>query len=549
MFGVGPALRQSVDERAAQFRRSQRVSWKALCFAALCASGCSPGTPGASADAGVPSDSSIDSAPALDTIVLSHEAAASLFARGTVSLGEHIYVLPIDFTIDLGTTDLDISGVPGRTVITSYDGTAATDFSPTPLNTNLVDNNRDGLYVVTQHPSYAYGGGFAHLELPYETNGVRVFYTQGTILQKLNGTWSRHYAGAGFQTRGNVRVRGITFDNCQFYLFSPFGLEISERFIVEESRFNNVARVISSSLYGGVDHDPTWHNALNVYPVDGSFRFAEFTIRNNAFENIHTSIVWGFPPSQVTHIEGNTIGASHALCFFNLFMKNYADSHSFNDAPQFITGNTFTDIAQYNNWTTQLIRTSGTALIDQNHFTRITPQVALFYGGNTIFSNNVIEKLNSGDEIQSPVIVVKASTLPEMPSVTNTYAHNEVDAPHSFFVAVEGTSDNTIEDNVLRVQTVFSKNDEMQGLAQTAMIRRNTIVAPGMTNVGSSNPSTTFHSIGVVGNTIESLFILHTGSVPIDTYQLTGNQFIRSSFANEVPQAALFTSADNTISD
>lgn len=483
------------------------------------------------------------------TFILSPTDAQNLFSTGTVYLSGDTYVLPSDFTINLGAMDLNLIGVPGKTIITSYDGESQTEFRPTPLDTTLPDSHPDGLYVVVKHPSYSYGGGFAHIELTYNTDGSKVYYTQGTILKKQNGVWSRHYSGNGFVTAGNVSISGVTFQECAFYLFSPFGFNETQTFEIKNSRFNNVSRVLSSSLYGGINHSPNWNNALNYYPVDGSFRFSEFTIDDSVFENIHTSIIWGFPPSRRTRISRNTIKGGHAIAFFNLFMKNYSDAYFFNTrSTQSIESNVFLDIVQNNNWTTQLIRTSGIASIANNYFINTTPQIALIYGGDTNFIHNRIVKSNPANEMQSPVVLVKSATPAGSKGALNTFKFNTVVAPNSFFLAVEGASSAEISANNLNVKTVYSKNDSTPGDSQYLNVTQNNITAPALTNINSNNVSITYESVVVDQNVFKSLSTFHTGSTPISVYEWTNNRLVTpsSNLVLAVAPAQQFISSGNT---
>ena len=54
---------------------------------------------------------------------------------GYIKLESGKYTLPINFSMDMGDTDITIEGVSGKTVITSYDGTGATTI------TNYIYNN------------------------------------------------------------------------------------------------------------------------------------------------------------------------------------------------------------------------------------------------------------------------------------------------------------------------------------------------------------------------------------------------------------------------
>ena len=115
-----------------------------------------------------------------------------ILLSGHIKLESGVYVVPVNFSMDYRDTDITIEGVPGKTVITSYDGTEATNFNPKEIDTNLPDTFSNGLYVVANHPYISYGGGFAHLKLSYNTGGNIVFYTMGTILKKDNGLFHLH---------------------------------------------------------------------------------------------------------------------------------------------------------------------------------------------------------------------------------------------------------------------------------------------------------------------------------------------------------------------
>lgn len=103
-----------------------------------------------------------------------------------------------------------------------------------------------------------------------------MFFYDGNNPEKREWDLVRHYTGFGFKTKGNITVKDVIFDNCQFYLFSPFGQTISDRFHSINCRFKNVSRVLSSITYAGIDHKPDWYNALNYYNVFGNLRFKSF---------------------------------------------------------------------------------------------------------------------------------------------------------------------------------------------------------------------------------------------------------------------------------
>ena len=505
-----------------------------------------------------------------------------------LKFGEGTYVLPVNFSKDLGDKDIVIEGVAGKTIITSYNGKPATEFKPKMIDTNLPDSFPNGLYVVANHPSYSYGGGFAHLNLKgvYNTNGIDCFYTMGTVLQKVNGVWSRHFAGYGFQTKGNIIVKDVIFDNCAFYLFSPFNLTGgSERFELINCEFKNVARVVSSMYYGGINQKPDWCNALQSYPSNGSFRFNEFTIENCKFDNIYTSIIWGFPPSKITKITGNSIKNSNTMiAAFNLYMKCYGNDNYYTDkANQIIANNVFENIVTKNSNTTAIIRTSGIANVSNNHFIDCSQQIYLS-GGNTIFSNNTISKWNDGIELQSPVILIKANEW------VNTISGNTITAPMSTMVALEGTASVVIQNNVFKglsrwrlidsktteiksdcvyyatdlnklkslavadtnvtinshiyfdkqknkwcktkinlIGFVFSKNDASYSSSQYLKIINNTLDAEGITNI-TGQQTNTFSYVNISGNDILNARYLHLGTTPVNDYLYSNNYLINSAY-------------------
>lgn len=46
-----------------------------------------------------------------------------ILLSGHIKLESGVYVVPVNFSMDYRDTDITIEGVPGKTVITSYDGT------------------------------------------------------------------------------------------------------------------------------------------------------------------------------------------------------------------------------------------------------------------------------------------------------------------------------------------------------------------------------------------------------------------------------------------
>lgn len=502
----------------------------------------------------------------------------------TVNIPSGKWVFPIDFQYDFGNKDVSIIG--NHTTITSYDGSQATDFSPKEIDTTQLDLHPDGLYVVGKHPYISYGGGLAHLNLKgvYNTNGENVFYVQGTILKKKDGIWSRHYTGAGFITQGNLVIKNITFDNCQFYLFSPFSLTgqltTSENFEIDNCKFKNVSRIVSSLTYAGIDQKLNWYTTLQYYSANGQLRFKNFKITNNEFSDIHSFIVGGFPPSEITTITGNTIrDCKTILHCFNLFIKFYGNEDYFRDRiSQNISNNYFINIHPIaNNWTTSLIRTSGMATVNANQFIDCSQQICFLSGGQSVFSNNIVSKWNDGVEIQSPVILVKTG-----PS-TNLITGNSIVAPMSTIIALEGTSNTIITGNnivgLTRYRTIsattlgiskdrvyyvtdlakfkelavnydtsiinnchvyynkttqkwsktyinnigflFSKVDGAIG-NQYVKISNNTIEVEGLTNI-SSRTGTNFKSVLINDNDITGSIYLHLGLTLVDDYIFSNN--------------------------
>ena len=440
---------------------------------------------------------------------------------GYIKLESGKYTLPVNFSMDMGDTDITIEGVAGKTVITSYDGTPATDFKPKELDTNVADTFSNGLYVVANHPYISYGGGYAHLKLTYNTGGQVVFYTMGTILKKENGIWSRHYTGFGFRTKGNITVKNVIFDNCQFYLFSPFGQTISDRFQLINCTFKNVSRVLSSITYAGIDHKPDWYNSLNYYNVFGNLRFKSFEIKDCTFEKIHTSIVWGVPPSENIMVSGNVIkDCSTMISAFNLFIKYYGNENYFSDKiSQVITGNTFLNIRSSQNWQTALIRTSGMANVSNNNFIDCTPQIAFMYGENSQFNNNIVKKFNTVSEMQSPVIMIKSVTG------LSSFQGNIVNAPNSIFIALEGSSSCSIYGNTITAKTMYSRVDNTNSTGYLKATG-NTLQCATVTNLSSKNP-TSFKTVDVSGNTMISPIYQHTGITTIANYFYNNNSIIQ----------------------
>lgn len=466
----------------------------------------------------------------ISSIVYSQQILPKLI-NGHIKLDTGTYVLPIDLSIDFGDMDITIEGVPGQSTITSYDGTPETDFRPIELDTNIPDTFSNGLYVVANHPYISYGGGYAHLKLTYNTGFQFVFYTMGTILKKENGIWSRHFTGYGFKTRGNITLKNIIFDNCQFYILSPFGQTTRDKLQISNCTFKNVSRVISSITYAGIDHKPDWYNALNYYSAFGKLRFKSFEIDHCNFEKIHTSIVWGFPPSEVVHITNNTIrDCNTMITAFNLFIKFYNNENYFNDKiSQIIRGNTFINIKSSQNWQTALIRTSGIANVSDNHFIDCTQQFVLVYGENFTFSNNIGKKINTNTEWMSPVILIKS------PTGINTFTGNTINSPYSTFVALEGNSSCSFIGNTVTGKTFYSRVDRTNSTA-SVKINNNTIQCATITNISSATPNS-FKTVEVSNNTLTWGIFLNTGITNITNYVCSGNTLLNCYFPATITQA------------
>lgn len=476
--------------------------------------------------------------------VLTTKQVSDMMINGSLLLGEGVYILPTNFSLDLGSKDVVIKGVKGKTIITSFNpGMSSTDFVVNKLDTTLPDNNPDGIYAVWKHPYMEYGGGFAHLPLNYKCGNKKVMYTQGTVLVKNKGVWSRHYTGNGFQSKGNFSVSNVSFVGCQFYLFSPFGLDETDKFEVNTCQFSNVARIVSSCLYGGVDHEPNWFNSLNYYPVDGKFRFGSMTITNSVFDTIHTSIVWGCPPSRVVDITYNNVyKCPTTIAFFNLYMKCYGNEEFFHNlVVNNIINNNFMDVVQTNSHTTSLIRTSGISTILNNGFANCTPQIILLYGGDSLIAGNTVTKPNSKYDVQSPVFLVKNIGEP-----VHTFKNNNVDAPECFFIALEGKASVVVDSlNDLKVKTLYSKNDSTPGDSQSFIAVHNKITSPSLTNVGSKTTNR-FKQIKIVDNTLTNVFNFHTGATNIVTYEISKNQMVNCSTLTTIYQATEFICKSNT---
>jgi hypothetical protein len=336
----------------------------------------------------------------------------------------------------------------------------------TELNTSDPDTGIDGLYVVSKHRFFSYGGGFAHLNLKYanavsgalskfDTNEKNVFYVQGTILQRKNGKWSRYYTSGGFGTKKNLVAKDIIFDNVQFYIFSPFDLtgkttcKTSDKFSIDHCIFKNCYRILSSSTYAGIDQDSTWYKMSQVYDSRGQFRFNDFAITNNDFSYIHQSIVWAAPPSKTTTISGNNVHDCYTiLTTFYLLMTAVVSDYWNDKITQSVTNNSFIDIRPLNagaNWATNIIRTTGYATVNNNRFLNITQQAVFLSGSNSIVSNNIIIKFidDNNDYTSSPVILCKLAPA----QTDNIVSGNIIISPLSSLVAMEGGASFLISNN------------------------------------------------------------------------------------------------------
>lgn len=461
--------------------------------------------------------------------ILSAAEANQLLNHESVKLNEGVYCLPVDFTLTVTSENYSLEGIPGKTTITSYNpADPKTDFQVKLLDTNQPDLFEDGTYVVANNPYYSFGGGFAHLDLPYKTAGEKISYTQGTILVKKNGLWKRHYTGSGFHVRGSLRVRNLRFENCQFYLFSPFGKTISDEFSISHCRFNNVARVLSSSLYGGMAEE-NWFNSLLLYPVDGSYRFKKMVIDQNEFSQIHTSIIWGCPPVGNVRITGNVIkDCPSTIAFFNLYQKDYADEDYFaNRNRELIANNVFENIVQgVNRWTVSLTRTSGRAVVRDNKYNNCNVQVLLLYGGNSTFCRNQVTSTLYSNKQPMPLILVKNIDHP-----THKISGNNIIAPASLLISVEGRSNISITKNNLEVGTVYSKNNPIFDPGQWVDIENNTIKAETLVHI-SDRDTVQFGQVKIKRNEILQLNNLHTGKSHIGSMSIRKNRLYKKGVKN-----------------
>jgi len=453
--------------------------------------------------------------------VQSEEEINSMFNHPTVKLKEGVYCLPVGFTLTISSDDYSIEGVPGKTTITSYDpSNPSSNFRVRLLDTNQPDLFEDGVYVVADNPTYSFGGGFKHLVLPYNTAGKSVLYTQGTVLVKKDGLWSRHFTGSGFHVRGSLKVKNINFENCQFYLFSPFGKIESENFSIINCRFNNVARVLSSSLFGGKAGE-NWFNSLTEYPSDGNYRFKEMLICGNSFSQIHTCIIWGCPPVKNVRIINNTVrDCPTAIAFFDLCLKNFSEEDYFaNRNREYIANNSFEDIVQgVNRWTITLTRTAGKAIIKNNRYINCNTQLVLLYGGNSVFKNNRIVSRQYSSKRPVPLIMVKNIGHPH-----HLITKNIISAPEAFLVALEGKADIEITKNNLDVGTVYSKNNPITDEKQSVIIENNRISAETLVRI-TAHDSTKFGLVKVRKNNIKRLVNFRTGKAHINSIQVEQNR-------------------------
>lgn len=453
---------------------------------------------------------------------------------------EGTWVVPINFEKNFGDLNVTISGVPGKTIITSYDGSPSTNFAmpekidvckPKPtkdgyyqveytglpynastnLNTHIhydfrnatttlgsyikidngvvsnvtlqqvkqagyvtelrvadnVDPGYDGIYIVGYHLYYSYGGGHTHLNLRYlngeagtasafNTNNQDLLYIQGTVLKRTNGVWTRHYTGAGFASKGNMIVKDLIFDNCQFYILSPFDvsgsklLSSSENFEVRNCSFKNCARVIGSSTYTNSQAPTNFWTTTSIYATDGRYRFKNLRFSNCEFSYIHTAIMWGMPPTENVSIVDNNIHDCYtAITCFYMFIIYYGATNYFKDkTAQNITGNSFINVRINNSsavTTTTIMRTCGMANISNNRFINVNQQCAYMYGGNSTFTGNtVVRWMDIGvDTYYSTCVVLSKTEL----NIVNLIADNTIISPVSTLIAIEGPSNVIISNN------------------------------------------------------------------------------------------------------
>ena len=470
---------------------------------------------------------------------ISQSTLNTFFAQSsTINLPAGRYCFPTTFTYNFFTQNVTLTGVRGKTTITSYDNTPATNFAiplkiditkakpkvdgvyqidiignninllnhssfegitptldsyikitngvvtsislsavkalgyVTELDTNSADPGFDGLYVVSKHlVMESYGGGVQHLNLRYlngingtlsgyATSAQNVWYVQGTILKRVGGIWSRHYTGAGFATTGNFVCKDIIFDNCQFYLFSPCDIATIQPtiftktalFDVSYCDFKNVARVLSTMSYAGIDNAQNWYKASTYYSGI-VMRFDFFKMNYNTFSSIYSGISWGTPPATNLDISYNTIRDCYTMfTCFNLFITNSVNPGAHHTlVTQNISNNNFINIRilEGHNWTTSLIRTSGLATVNNNQFINVTPQPCYLSGGDSKFSNNTVVMGNSVQAFSTCIILSKTG------SFTNTIENNIVTAPLCSFLAIEGTNSAIIQRNKLSCCTKY----------------------------------------------------------------------------------------------
>ena len=133
-------------------------------------------------------------------------------------------------------------------------------------------------------------------------------------------------------------------------------------------------------------------------------------------------------------------------------------------------------------------------------FDSVSPQITLFYGGNSTFTNNFVRKINTPTETQSCVVLIKTLDTP-----VNTIADNEVYAPYSPFVAVEGYSSFFINKNKGEVLTVFNKQGEADAPNQFVRIANNDIKAKWVTVISSRDSAVRFGFVETMGNNFTGL--------------------------------------------
>ncbi len=397
-----------------------------------------------------------------------------------------------DFSTPLtGTGELDLgayvnittSGVVSNLTLAQVKALGyVTELDVTVGDPGVTNNAYDGLYVVSKHTYFYYAGGFAHLNLKY-VNGINsaggstnfnvgsgspndVWYVQGTILKRTGSVWSRYFSGSysgvavtsggGFCSMGNMIVKDIIFDNTSFYLFSPFNIQqpqahqTSDIFSILGCRFKNCNRVISSMSYGGTTPPANASWFYNVYDYNGTLRFRNFNIVDNDFSYIHQSICWAAPPSLSTIISGNNVHDCYTMITaFFLFMATPNNTAGFwqGKITQSVTSNTFIRVRPLNpgaNFNTSIIRTSGSAIVNDNVYLDITQQAVYISGGNSTFNNNSVTKFTeSSISTSCPVVLIKVVDDEGMVEISG----NTIIAPQSGLVEMEGSASLNINNN------------------------------------------------------------------------------------------------------